>query len=85
MKLWLLKRREDLLPGHDPWSPWFDKNLGLVVRAETEQRAREIAEDAGADESRDADKPWMDAACSTCNELHASGEEGVVIIDHAAA
>jgi hypothetical protein len=90
MKLWLLKAREDLDKNDDPWEPWYDKAFGFVVRAENEERAREIAQSNGGDEKRryrgnwngyDKLYPWIDPKYSTCVELTTEGQEGMVLMD----
>jgi len=53
MKLWLLRP----VVGHgnledDPWSPWYDKAVGFVIRADTEENARVLAQSRGGDEVR---------------------------------
>lgn len=81
MKLWLLKpREEDKL-----WEPWYDKAFGFVVRAETEARARELAEEMAGNESREGRQQfaWKDPEHSTCQELLPEGEETVVLRDFA--
>ena len=80
MKLWLL------LPvdGDDLWKPWYDKAFGFVVRAETEGEARAMANKAGGDEVRDFGKSypaWTASEHSTCVELLAEGEPGIIIQD----
>lgn len=91
MKVWILKARDEELPDNDnPWEPWFDKNFGLVVRAETETRARQLAQAEATDETY-VDytgrrlTPWLDAKYSTCVELTNEGDEGVLLIDHRSA
>lgn len=87
MKLWLLRP----IAGHGLWEPWYDKAFGFVVRAETEKEARAIAQANGGDETRgdvgyERSVPvWTDPIHSTCVELTADGEEGLVIMDFAAA
>ena len=49
MKLWLLRH----IAGRPEWEPWYDKAFGHVVRAETEQQARELAAEAAG-----AEAPW---------------------------
>ncbi len=87
MKLWLL--RPVIESGL--WDPWYDKAFGFVVRAKTEKQARKMAEKQSGDESRHhytADKAvvpmkqaWIDPSYSTCVELTADGDSGVVICD----
>lgn len=94
MKLWLLKPRSDIADGVSPWSPWYDKAFGFVVRAKTEHDARMIADQNGGDETCDGEydwnkenkcHPWIDARFSTCEELDSNGPSGVIIRDFAAA
>ena len=82
MRLWLLRPCELLPDQYSPWSPWYDKNFGYVIRAETEARARQMAQDNAADEGGSA---WIDPRYSSCVELTSDGDEAVIIIDHAAA
>ena len=95
MKLWLLRPIEGL--ENDPWEPWYDKAFGFVIRAETEKRAREIANENGGNETCELNAricrtgsdpiyqtlsdPWIDSTLSTCDELLADGEECVLIKD----
>lgn len=91
-KLWLL-RPVECSPEDDPWEPWFDKAFGFVVRAETEEKARKLANESGGDEIgeirhsayRTGGNPWLDEKYSTCTILYTYGEEGVVIRDFMAA
>ncbi len=92
MTLWLLK--PIYIKGDDPWEPWYDKVFGFVVRAETEQRAREIANENGGDELRgkfmgnqtsNTEAPWLDPMYSTCQELLLDGPEELVMQDFHAA
>lgn len=93
MKLWLLRPNENLKTTENPWEPWYDKAFGFVVRAETEERARELAnEDGGAETGeisnnvyRAGGDPWLDPKFSTCMELKSVGVEGVVIVDFKSA
>jgi len=85
MTLWILKARKDLPKDDNPWYPWNDKNFGIVVRASTEERARELARDSSSDESRRFENAWTSSKYSTCDELPAEGEEDVILIDHHAA
>lgn len=92
MRLWLLRPREGFtdknLSVESPWSPWYDKVFGFVVRAETEAEARAVASEEGGDENREvsgARYPWIDPHYSTCEPLTDEGEPGLVIRDFAAA
>ncbi len=70
MKLWILKRLTD--------RPEWDVNNGFVIRAETENAARGIASQQRGDEGPGT---WIDTGLSTCEELTADGEIGVVLTD----
>jgi hypothetical protein len=92
--LWLLHPRPDVLsrPVH-PWTPQWDKVLGLVVRAQDEAEARAFAQaqaghegagiyrGLGAEEEGLAMDVWLDPKWTTCVELEASGPAGVILID----
>lgn len=81
MKLWILKARgEELPPDDNPWDAEFDMNYCLVLRAETEERARRLAQDKSQHES-DTGKPWLDVKYTTCHELAATGDEEVICVD----
>lgn len=92
MKLWLLRPHERWAKGNlnarNPWSPWFDKAFGFVVRAETEAEARTVASENAGDEDREvagAMNPWIDPYYSTCEPLTDKGEPGLIVRDFAAA
>lgn len=94
MKLWILRPVKGLDKKDNPWEPWYDKTFGFAVRAETEEEARKFAHEQAGDENRgeflgrkiaDTNSPWLDAKYSTCTELLAEGEAGVVMQDFAAA
>lgn len=80
MKLWLLKARDDLPVGDDPWDPWYDRVHGYVIRAPSEAAARQMAQKSGKEETRSA-TVWLDPVYSTCTALEAEGEEEIVLID----
>ena len=86
MKLWLLRPVENPQAAKgNPWEPWYNKAFGFVVRAETEEEARKLADGEAGDENRDVCQPWLNAKYSSCVELKVKGEPGVVIRDFAAA
>ena len=62
----------------NPWRPWYDKCFGVIVRASSKKRAREIAADNCGDEGKDA---WLDPKYSTCVKLTHKGEEGLIMED----
>lgn len=91
MKIWLLRPRQDLKEDDNPWEPWYDKVFGFVVRAETEQDARELTNSVdevgfrftGDERSLSGDfNPWTDPTYSTCVELTPEGEPEIIIIDN---
>jgi hypothetical protein len=86
MKLWLLRPRDDLSEQDDPWWNRHEKAHGFVVRADTEQQAREIAHQNAGDENRASaptDAPWLDPKYSTCKLLLPDiGMEGVIVRDY---
>ena len=84
MKLWLLRPREDLPRRNNPWDPPYDKKHGFVIRADTEQQARELAHHRGEDENRSTLSPWLLAKYSTCTELTHDGETEVILEDFTA-
>lgn len=77
MKLWLIRPSD---PTSGAWDPRYDKAFGFVVRAETEEQARKFAAAAAGDETEDA---WLSTMLSTCEELTADGDPGIVIHDFA--
>lgn len=83
-RLFLLRPKEGNMKA---WEPWYDKAFGFVVRADTEEQARLLAHGDSGDETpwQKDTGPWLDPAQSTCEELTANGEAGVVIRDFAAA
>ena len=89
MKLWLLKPVDDL-HDDDPWSPWYDRCFGFIIRAGTEREAREIANQNAGEENRgeflnekiaNTTTPWLDSKYSTCEVLTGDGEPGVILED----
>jgi hypothetical protein len=85
MKLWLLRPRDDLPDQDDPWWSRHDKVHGFVVRAQTEQQARDIAHRNAQGENRSpalTEAPWLDPKYSTCQLLLPDvGVEGIIIRD----
>lgn len=93
MKLWILRPQKGLSNDDNPWNPWWDKNHGLVVRAESEEDARKAAQEVSGEESSElgtygnnlpppgSSAPWLSQSYSTCIELTGEGEAEVIIID----
>jgi len=88
MKLWLLEGIES--SGH---FGGYDKSHGHVVRAETEEKARELASKAAGDEDwsrcgssslhhqNHRHNPWLHPSCTTCIPLLEEGPETVILTD----
>lgn len=88
MNLWILKPVKNLPDDNNPWEPPYDCHHGMVVRAETENQARQLAHKNGAAENgswRFSDvktkTPWLDCQYSTCEILSQAGEAAVVLIE----
>lgn len=97
MQLWLLRPRVVARLEHDdPWEPWYDKCFGFVIRAETEEDARALAQDEGNGETvgKEWDEKcerwnripaWTDPKFSSCVPLTNDGDVEVIMYDvHAA-
>ena len=71
----------------DPWSPWYDKSFGFIVRAENEENARKIADENSGDENGEhgIEHPWIDPQYSSCNILYSEGEECLIMEDFRSA
>jgi hypothetical protein len=94
VQLWLLRPRADVLTrSAHPWTPTFDKIMGVVVRAEDEPCARELAQSQagheglgiyvrfGLSEDEVAEDVWLDPGWTSCEELGPWGEAGVILVD----
>lgn len=77
MTLWILRPRGGL-DEHGRWDPGYDRCWGVVVRAETEAAARDMAALEAGDEGAES---WTDPKHTTCRPLTADGDPGVVIKD----
>ena len=63
--VWVLRPNDDRET--DPWDPWYDKCFTMVVRAETEREAREVAQSEGECETaRSGGEVWTDPELATC-------------------
>ena len=69
MGLYLLRRHETS----------YDESRAFVVRAESREAARLLASEQCGDEG---EAEWMHHATSTCEELTADGESGVIVRDY---
>ena len=81
MKLWILTPNVS----GGPWKPWYDKAFGFVVRAETDEDARSMAQADGGDETRNGVPAWTDSKLSSCEEISAYGSREVVMRDFRSA
>ena len=69
MRLWLLRRLDTRL--------LYDANAGFVVRAESEEAARNLANSQAADEGL----LWNNLSASSCEVLDHEGSRGIVLTD----
>jgi hypothetical protein len=85
MKIWLLKPIDS---ESGPWDPWYDKPFGFVIRAATEERARQVADREAHDldlRYRSTLGAWLDANLVSCVELTGDGSEEVLLTDFRSA
>lgn len=59
-KLWLLRPIDENSP---PWTPWYDKAFGFVIRAESEREARRMTESRTNITGDEAVFTFPDAGC----------------------
>lgn len=85
MQLYLLKPRKIISHNINPWSPWYDKAFGFVIRAENEEQARKIADENAGDENYGGEHPWLNSKQSTCVLLTNEGKQELVLRDFNAA
>lgn len=74
MKLWILK---PTTLGEEELS--WDCTWGLIVRAKTAAKARQLAAKSCGDEGEEF---WLNVRLSNCNELKPEGGEGIILVDH---
>lgn len=84
MDFWELVPRSDLPEDDNPWEPWYDKCFHMVVRADSELQARQVASHSGGEEDYSWRKPkppsvWADSKYSICRMLSVGGEPEVII------
>lgn len=81
MRIYLIEAVE----GHLAWEPEYDKTVGAVVRARTEQHARSLLAD-GYHAGDEGDDVWLDPEASSCAEIGRCAVDdvrgpGVLIVD----
>lgn len=79
-KLFILEKRQGIKWDKDPWHRQYEAYHAFVVRAESEQKARELAHNCRGDENQSGLNPWLNREYTSCKELKAGGGSGVVII-----
>jgi hypothetical protein len=93
MQLWILRPRLDVLEREaHPWTPPFDKTLGVLVRAESGAEARKLAQTKagfegqgvylrlGVAEDEMAEDVWLKPEWTSCDVLAAEGEPEVIMV-----
>jgi hypothetical protein len=93
MQLWILRPQFEVLEREaHPWTPPWDKTMGVLVRAETELEARRLAQTKeghegkgiysrlGLPEDELADDVWLKPEWTACEELTGEGEPGVILV-----
>lgn len=93
MKLWLLRKKENLVdnPKINPWYNGWDMAHGFVIRAESEQAARDLIAYSGEAEpgiavlsayGDEGPEVWLNHNYTECIELTQDGEEEIVMVDY---
>lgn len=83
MKLWILRPVENLDNENNPWRYGkYDAYYGFVMRAETEEIARQLAADVACAENNRFGNPWINNMYTTCYELTSDGAVGIVLSDY---
>lgn len=90
MKLWRLQPQDERPEGNDPWTPWYDKCFGFVIRAPDEDVARRIAATRrpwteGGSFGEEGPEAWLDPTLSECQELTPDGEPEVLLYQFSSA
>lgn len=89
MKLWLLEPNYKFTKyelADNPWSPWYDKCFGMVVSADTEDKARLLAQkNGGTERSHVFIEVWISPDYTTCIELSQLTEEQIILRDFQSA
>jgi len=90
MKLWILRpiitEEQERKKKHN-WEPWYDKVFGFIIRANSSQEARELAQKKPGSEcgAYYRKKVWLDPAITTCKELKQTGKTELIMYDFRAA
>jgi hypothetical protein len=93
MQLWILRPHPYVLEREaHPWTPPFDKTLGVLVRADGEGEARQLAQTnagyegqgvyamLGAAEDETAEDVWLKPEWTSCDELTPEGDSAVIMV-----
>ena len=64
MKYWIIT---PIKPNEGPWDPWYDACFGMVIAAESEKGARELA---SQDYSAEGSNVWLDEKLTKCSEIN---------------
>lgn len=84
MKIWILLSVENLPENDNPVDPWNsrgDKKFGFVIRAETEEKARNFAHKVSGNGNRSPRQLWLDSKYTSCNVITNKGQPGILMID----
>lgn len=84
MKLWKLwaNVNDNDNDNENPWKPSVGKVSRFIIRAESEERARNVAHrHAGGENQQIANipAPWLSANYSSCIEVKLDGKEEVIL------
>jgi hypothetical protein len=60
-----------------PWSPWYDKQFGIVCRADSQEQARAMAAKDAGDEGKAV---WLDPAFTECINIDNLQEGGPAVL-----
>jgi hypothetical protein len=81
MKLWILRPSDNLVfstAEDNPWLTPYEKVIGFVIRANTEQEARTYAHHAALCENGLDNDAWLNPELSTCRHESDNGHEGLI-------
>jgi hypothetical protein len=93
MQLWILQPQLSVLEREaHPWTPPFDKTLGVLVRAGSEVEARQLAQSKAGNEGQGvysrlglaedemAEEVWLKPEWTSCDQLTAEGKSEVIMV-----